>query len=348
MSRRPYRIEMYFKNKRPSYYLVKEVAFKGRRTKVRKYLGMKKPTHKELERYRREYAYDIELRVAMKKAEMSCEFFQSDYLSNEQILKLEKIHFMYNAVTDLMTTSELKAYERDFEIHYISGTTQIEGNTLTLGQTRDLLESDILPSEKSLREVNEVQNFKQVIQFRNKSKGPVTLQFIKTIHALIMDNIDHESAGLFRRMNGIVIAGEPEIRVAPSDLIEEELQRIINDYYRRVESGHHPFEQAVLFHYYFELLHPFTDVNGRVGREILNYMLNRRKYPRLLFLGSDRDIYLRGLRRGNDEEYGEMISLFADIIMKQRFEVLEENLRKLAPGLQKRGQISLTDFIGIN
>jgi Fic family protein len=42
---------------------------------------------------------------------------------------------------------------------YIYGTTAIEGNTLTLQETHYLLNEEIVPKEKSLREINEVQNF---------------------------------------------------------------------------------------------------------------------------------------------------------------------------------------------
>ena len=127
-----------------------------------------------------------------------------------------------------------------------------------------------MPNGKSLREINEVQNFKQVKLYRDKYRGKVSIDFIRTLHSLIMNNIDVNSAGAFRRTDDIWIQG-CDIRVTPAELIEEELSSAIDRYYERIEvRSIHPFEAAVLFHFDFELVHPFTDGNGRVGREIFH------------------------------------------------------------------------------
>jgi Fic family protein len=62
---------------------------------------------------------------------------------------------------------------------YIHGTTAIEGNTLTLRETHYLLNEEIVPKEKFLREINEVQNFKYVKAYLEKYKGKVDLKFIR-------------------------------------------------------------------------------------------------------------------------------------------------------------------------
>jgi Fic family protein len=158
-----------------------------------------------------------------------------------------------------------------------------------------------------------------------------------------MSNIDIQSAGVFRRMDNVGISG-CDLQVTPSALIEQELTEIIDDYYKRIAQGWHPFEEAVMFHYKFEMIHPFTDGNGRVGREILNYMLTRIGYPKLLFLGSDRTTYINSLRLGNDEKYSDMIQIFAELITKQRSEILKENLKKVVIPPKKVGQLRITDF----
>ncbi|WP_019178359.1 Fic family protein [Methanomassiliicoccus luminyensis] len=224
-------------------------------------------------------------------------------------------------------------------------------NTLTLKEAHDLLEYGTVPRSKPLREINEVQNFKNVIQYHNKYKGKVTLDFIRTLHSLIMNNIDAESAGTFRRIDDIGIAG-CDLRLAPSELITEELQAAINEYYDQLESGVHPFEAAVLFHYKFEIAHPFTDGNGRVRREVFNYLLMREKFPRLLFLGKDREEYLTALKGGNIDDYADMVSTFCDPIMGQRMQILIDNLQKVAVPMEttrraKGGQMLIEDFLQI-
>jgi Fic family protein len=102
--------------------------------------------------------------------------------------------------------------------------------------------------------------------------------------------------------------------MTPAILIRPEHAKLINRYYRQVEKRVHPFEAAVMFHYNFELIHPFTDRNGRVEREIFNFMLRRCGYPELLFLGHDRDTYINSLKLGNQKKYAEIIQIFADFI----------------------------------
>lgn len=345
MGRRPYRVEVtYPKNRKPQYFLVKDVRVRGKKKKVKKYLGIAPPSGEELERYRTEFAYDIELEAALKKAELSSAFYESTYLTTEQIKTVEEIRYIYKTFTELLTVNEIDAYELNFEVRYIHGTTSIEGNTLSIKEAYDLLVNGILPKEKTLREINEVQNFKKVREYRNKYNKKVTINFVKNLHSSIMANIDFESAGVFRRADDIFIIG-CDLMVTPSIVIEYELEKIIEEYYTKLDEGKHPFEEAVLFHYKFEMIHPFTDGNGRVGREIFNYMLDRSGYPKLLFLGKDRSDYIKYLQLGNVGECGDMIEFFTNLITSQRMGILKENLKKVVIPPQKTGQMRITDFL---
>lgn len=250
------------------------------------------------------------------------------HLNAEQLKTIEHIKHAYQAFTSLLTVNEIQAYEQKFEINYVQGTNTIEGNTLTVNQTADLLINGFTPEGKSLREINEIQNFKKVKTYRAKYRGKTTLDFIKTLHMLIMDNIDLDTAGEFRRNDNIGIAGY-ELMVTPAILIEQELQRAINEYYEEINNKGHPFETATLFHYKFEMIHPFTDGNGRVGREIFNYMLSKQGYPKLLFIGSDRQTYIKSLKHGNENQFTEMITIFANLISKQHHPALIEKLKKI-------------------
>lgn len=344
MGRKPYRVEVnYPKTGKPQYFLVKDVKVRGKKRKIKKYLGVVPLKAEDVDRYREIYAYDIELRAAKKRAELSSGFYRSQYLNAEQLRAIEEIRFIYKSFTSFLTTDEIDYYTRDFEVNYVEGTTSIEGNTISLEETYDLLVNGFTPKDKSMREINEVQNFRKVKAYRDKYRGKININFIKMLHSFIMDNIDLESAGTFRRIDDVGIAG-CDIAVTPALLIEEELNKIIDDYYKRIKEGWHPFEEAVMFHYKFEIIHPFTNGNGRVGREIFNCMLKRIGYPRLLFLGSERDTYIRSLRLGNKEDYAKMIDIFSNLIIDQRLNFLTENLKKVVIPPKKTGQLRITDF----
>lgn len=342
MGRKPYRFETTCTGNRTYHYIVKDVRLGERKTKVKVYVGNKEPSPKERERLRLEHAYTLEARAAEKKAELVSSDYTSQYLTPDDIRTIETIHFYYKTFTSLLTVNEIEVYENNFEIAYINGTTNIEGNTLTHKQAFDLLVNNITPDGKSLREINEVQNFRKVKTYRDQYHGKVTVDFIKNLHSLILDNIDFQSAGAFRRIE-VTIGGCDE-PVTPAILIQSELTQLIENYYEQLDKGVHPFEATIMFHYGFEMIHPFTDGNGRVGREILNFMLRRCGYPRLLFLGEDRETYIRSLKLGNQEQYTQMIQVFYELIKKQRYTKLIENLQTIVTPPKDFQQLRLTKF----
>ena len=93
MARKPYRVEViYPKNGKPRYYLAKDVKVKGKKRKIRQYVGNTPLlSDEEKKKYSEQYAYDIELKAAQKKAELSSSFFSPNYLSEEQIKEIEEI-----------------------------------------------------------------------------------------------------------------------------------------------------------------------------------------------------------------------------------------------------------------
>jgi Fic family protein len=312
----------------PKYYLVKDIRVGTRSTHLKKLLGTKAPTPRELKAYENKFALGLELKAANMAGKLGVKVFKAKYLTQDRVRALEEVRYLSKLVSDILTKGELEAYEQQFEVKYVHGTTAIEGNTFTLPEANDLLIYGIIPRSRSLREVNEIQNFRAVKAYRDRYNGKVSLPFIRRLHSLIMHNIDEESAGRFRRTDDIGIQGM-DIRLCPSMLIEEELERIISTYYKRLKEGYHPFEEAVIFHYKFETIHPFVDGNGRVGREILNYMLARKGYPRLLLTKNERVDYLEALRLGNDNNFKEMTAKFAEICISQKADILRENVQNI-------------------
>jgi Fic family protein len=322
------RLEVTYQNNNPKYYLVKDVRVGRKNGKVKKYLGTTPPSSEELEAYKKKYAAEIELKAAKATGRLAALAYKTQYLSKEQVSLLEELRYLARASSKLITKSESEAYEQQFEVKYVQGTTAIEGNTLSLREASDLLLHGIIPNKKSLREINEVQNFRSVKSYRESYNGYVNPEFIKRLHSLIVHNIDEESAGVFRRTDDIGIAGT-DIQLSPSIMIEDDLRDISTYYYKRIKDGYHPFEEAVMYHYFFETIHPFADGNGRVGREILNYMLAWQEYPRLLFLGKDRAAYIDALRHGNAEEYQNMVTAFVDLVIGQRMNALMDNVKNM-------------------
>ena len=62
----------------------------------------------------------------------------------------------------------LSSYEKDFELTYTHNSTAIEGNTLTLMETKVVLEDGISVGGKALREIYEVINHKKAYRYIKK------------------------------------------------------------------------------------------------------------------------------------------------------------------------------------
>jgi Fic family protein len=323
----PYRIEKRKRGENVYYYLIKDMYINGKNTRVAQYIGKEQPAPEDIERIIAQHTIELESKAGNKQAQIRLERLKTEYLSKENAEDIEKIRYFYQSINSLVSLDELKMYEQNFEEHYVHGTTAIEGNTLSLRETQELLEHGIIPKGKSLRDINEVQNYKRVAKFRNEYIGKVTLDFIKKLHEYIMMNI-LDDAGSFRATDGIIIVGR-DYQLTPAIMIEDDLELLIDDYYTKIKDGHNPFECAVLFHYRFESIHPFRDGNGRVGRELLNYLLTTEGYPRVLVLAEERSEYLQALDAGDQDRFSDMVNVFAAMLITQRKEVLERNLQAL-------------------
>ncbi len=78
-----------------------------------------------------------------------------------------------------------------------------------------------------------------------------------------------------------------------------------------------PIPQAAIAHAQFELVHPFGDGNGRVGRCLIHVLLRRRKLaphyvpPVSLVLGANKDAYIAGLQHFRDGDTDAWVAQFA-------------------------------------
>lgn len=320
-----YHIEKRRLKKSETYYLKKSIRIKDRVYSIRNKIGKEKPTPEKEKILISTPNLSLEKKALEKRIEHSANLYKPKYLESSQIQRLEKTKHWDSFFELFLTKSELEYIRETNRINYVHGTTAIEGNTFSLQQVDELLNREIIPSSKTLREINEVQNYIAVENYLGEYSGKVTLRLIRKLHELLMDNIDFESAGRFRRIDSIGIIGV-ELAVSPALLIEGDLENIIDRYYVNMENGGHPFEEAVLFHYRFELIHPFTDGNGRVGREVLNYMLTETGFPRLIVSKSMREVYINALQQGNKEQYRQMVLAFIEVLEDKRARVFKEIL----------------------
>ena len=102
----------------------------------------------------------------------------------------------------------VKNLHEDLVLKWTYNSNAIEGNTLTLQETKVALEG-ITIGGKSLREHFEAINHKEAILFIEAlvQKDALLSEYdIKSIHSLILKNIDNDNAGKYRDIN-VLISG---------------------------------------------------------------------------------------------------------------------------------------------
>lgn len=173
--------------------------------------------------------------------------------------------------------------------------TNIEGNTLTLQETSQLLFENITP-RRSLREINEVINHKKAFDFILKNKKDISKDLILQLHKLVVQSTlkpELESQiGKYRTLQ-VYIRGTNWLPPKPEE-VPREMGSLLS-WYSKNKKVLHPLILAAYFHSAFETIHPFVDGNGRIGRLLMNLILHMHKYPMINIPNHKRHIYYKAL-----------------------------------------------------
>ena len=169
-----------------------------------------------------------------------------------------------------LPTEVLSNFDNSFNIEYAHNSTAIEGNTLTLIQTKAIIEDGLSVGGKMLREIYEVTNHAKAFAYIQKcvAEGKeLDENTVKDIHALLMENI--QTGGVYRNVE-VRITGAGHKPPVPS-----EMYRQIKNFFADMpfKTDLNIIELAAWTHAEFVRIHPFTDGNGRTSRMIMNYQL---------------------------------------------------------------------------
>ncbi len=230
----------------------------------------------------------------------------------------------------------LQSFDKSFEVEYTHNSTAIEGNTLTLIQTKAVLEDGISVGGKTLREIYEVVNHSKAFQFVKQcvAEGkPLDENTVKDIHALLMENI--LPGGIYRNVE-VRISGAQHKPPAPS-----EMYRQVKGFYADLpyKAEMNAMELAAWTHAEFVKIHPFVDGNGRTSRMIMNYQLMAAGFLPVSIAKENRLPYFEAL-----EAYavGGDLKPFAEMIASLEEQRLEEYLGIMQEPAQENNDPELT------
>lgn len=195
-----------------------------------------------------------------------------------------------------MSEAALRGLQKSFDVDLTYTSNAIEGNTLTLRETAELIEHGITVGGKPLRDhLEAVDHYNAVLWMRELAgvDAPVTEAVVRELHRRIVLRSQPEIGGVYstlpRRIAGSPVTFPNPIRIP--ELMAE---------FGAWLAGAGPAPGACFeAHFRLVAIHPFTDGNGRTARLLMNLLLLRRGYPPVAVRPEDRKAYLDSLQHAS-------------------------------------------------
>lgn len=172
---------------------------------------------------------------------------------------------------------------KELDDYYRIGTTYssnaLEGNSLTLSETKVLLEDGITIGGKPIRDCYEATGhakaYDYMLSLARSKDFRLTEDTVKQLHYLFYSGIDAGAAGQYRKEQ-VFITGTDYVPPAPEE-VPELMAGLIADMEQR-QGTLHPVAFAAYAHRRLVDIHPFRDGNGRTARLLMNLILINKGY----------------------------------------------------------------------
>lgn len=252
---------------------------------------------------------------------MTAEYIKSESLS-ALLKEIDERKKQLDTCRDAINSTIVEA----LNIEYTYDSNRIEGNTLTLRETDLVINKGLTIGGKSMQEHLEAVNHYEAIQYIREissSKTEISEKIIKDIHAIILQGIDRQNAGIYRNVP-VAISGSRHIPPQPWQV--PVLMEQLLAWYAEQDPVLHPVVLAAEMHERIATIHPFIDGNGRTARLAMNLILMQRGYLVVNIAGDtdSRLAYYNALEKCNlEDEKGDFIELIAGYVLKSLRGVLE-------------------------
>jgi Fic family protein len=226
-----------------------------------------------------------------------------------------------------LTLPALSGLQKFYDVELTYSSNAIEGNSLTLRETAEVIEHGITVGGKTLRDHLEAVDHYDAVQWMRALAGqftPIGESIVRELHRRIVARSQPEIAGIYSRLPRRV-AGSPVI--FPNPLKIPALMAAFGTW---LESAAAEPPGAFEAHYRLTAIHPFGDGNGRTARLLMNLLLIRGGHPPLAIRPEDRKAYLDGLERaslaGDEQPYRKFMHERLDATLAEYLAALRDTL----------------------
>lgn len=190
------------------------------------------------------------------------------------------------------------------QIELTYNSNHIEGSKLTHDQTRYIFETNTIGAENDVLNVDDIietaNHFKCIDMIIENATYKLTEKFIKELHFTLKSGTsdsrkDWFNVGEYKKLPNEVGGKE----TASPETVDKKIKELLSEYNKK--SGH-TLDEILEFHYKFEMIHPFQDGNGRVGRLIMFKECLKNNVVPFIIDDSLKMFYYRGLSEWNNEK----------------------------------------------
>lgn len=195
------------------------------------------------------------------------------------------------ATASPLSTDAVSRFRAEYALHYAHETTALDGSSLTLEESRSVLEQGLTVNNKPLAEHLALVNAFCAWRWLEKvipRDEPATEDLLLHLHGMLMQGLLPDDAGAYRTRAASALG--THYQPAPVAKISSRVRALLSRL-RTSTSDRHPVEEATRALAEFVAMRPFVEGNGRTGRLLVNLILMRDGYPPALYSARRRDTY---------------------------------------------------------
>ena len=269
------------------------------------------------------------------------------------ISQVDELKSQVDALRPIDAEQEARVMQM-FRLDWNYHSNAIEGNTLTLGETRAFLLHGITAKGKPFRDYLDIKGHNEAIAYLEamvRGQEPLTEAAIRELHRILLVEpyeVDAITPGGWPTRRRVAIGqyktAPNHVRTSTGEMhyyaTPEETPAMMGDlmawYRQETATGDlHSLVLAATFHYRFVAIHPFDDGNGRMARLLMNLILMQRGYVPVVIKLESRADYLLALENADAGELADFVVLVGEALIRS----LELYLRAARhESLEKQGE----------
>lgn len=195
-----------------------------------------------------------------------------------------------------------------YQVNFAYNSNKIEGGRLSEDETEEIFETDsfIPKSDETIKldDLIEMKNHFRLFDYTlDTLNDDLSKEMIINMNKILKRNTTDEenpryNVGGFKIIPNKIGLINVIDTSAPED-VEKDIGNLLLEY-KKIKNV--TIEDIIDFHYKFELIHPFGDGNGRVGRMIMFRECLRNNIMPFIVLDNDKPFYMRGLKNYKNDK----------------------------------------------